>query len=95
MLQLGAKEVIIAARRTDELERVRTNSGFPMNVKIWQIDLSKLEECLNRAQELKIDKLDILINNGGVSQREIFTSIDFETVETLMNTNFMSHVALI
>lgn len=39
--------------------------------------------------------MDILINNGGVSQRETFENMDFDTIFTLVNTNFMSHIALI
>jgi len=39
--------------------------------------------------------LDILVNNGGVSQRETFENMDFDTTFTLINTNFMSHIALI
>lgn len=36
-----------------------------------------------------------MINNGGVSLRAQFFETDFDSAETLLNTNFLSHVALI
>ena len=51
MLKLGASEIIIAARRTNELQRV-ANASDPGKVKIWELDLSKPEECLEKAREL-------------------------------------------
>jgi NADP-dependent 3-hydroxy acid dehydrogenase YdfG len=39
-VSLGAAQVIIAARRTKELERVKSECSKPENVKIWTLDLS-------------------------------------------------------
>lgn len=50
---------------------------------------------MDRAAALKLDELDILINNGGVSLRKPFLDTDLDSAETLLNTNFMSHIALI
>ncbi len=58
------------------------------------MDLSKPEECLEIAKELNKHKIDILINNGGISMREEFINTKFETCEYMMNTNCMSHIAL-
>ena len=41
----------------------------------------------------KSEKVDILINNGGISQREEFKQLDFSVCETMMNTNVLSHIA--
>jgi short-subunit dehydrogenase len=45
-LELGAKQVIIAARNVKELERVKNESKYPERVKVIQMDLSKPDECL-------------------------------------------------
>ena len=50
---------------------------------------------LEKAKELKLADLDILVNNGGVSLRSPFVKADMSSAETLINTNFLSHVALI
>mmetsp|Transcript_42148 Transcript_42148/g.30322 ORF Transcript_42148/g.30322 Transcript_42148/m.30322 type:complete len:110 (-) Transcript_42148:340-669(-) len=48
-----------------------------------------------KAQEYNLtDKLDILVNNGGVSMRQEFVNTDFAVCEKLINTNTNSHIAL-
>ena len=39
--------------------------------------------------------MDILINNGGVSQRDIFENADLKIAKHLMNVNCLSPIALI
>lgn len=46
---MGAKRIIIAARRLNELERVKSECSRPEIVETWQIDLSKPQECLEAA----------------------------------------------
>jgi len=58
------------------------------------MDLSKPEECLRQASEIK-DPIDILVNNGGISMREEFVNTEFSTCEYMMNTNCLSHIALV
>lgn len=60
------------------------------------MDLSDPRKCLEKAKNFSlVSKVDILINNGGLSMREEFENTDFETCEYMMNTNCMSHIALI
>ena len=67
-IELGAAKVIIAARNVKELERVKRETNAPERVQILQMDLSKPQECLKKAQEeLKGIKIDILVNHGGLS----------------------------
>ena len=40
MIRLGAKKVIIAARRLNELERVKKETHYPEKVQVFQLDLS-------------------------------------------------------
>lgn len=57
-----------------------------------QMDLSKPNECLKQIQNLSVD---ILVNNGGLSMREEFVNTDYKTCEYMMNTNCLSHIALV
>ena len=95
MCNSGAKKIIIAARRVEELERVKKECSFPEIIECWQIDLNKPRECLEKAKNLNLKELDILVNNGGVSLRRPFKDTDYDSAETLLNTNFLSHIALI
>jgi dehydrogenase/reductase SDR family protein 7B len=93
-LKLGAKRIIIAARRVKELERVKQESGKPDCVSIVQIDLNEPRKVLEiLAPIFKEFTPDILINNGGISMREEFKNLDFSVCETMVNTNLLSHIA--
>lgn len=95
MIKMGAKKVIIAARRVEELERVKRECARPDAVQTFQLDLSKPEECSARCKELfSKEQVDILINNGGCSQRDLFEELDFSTMQSMMNINCMSHIAV-
>jgi len=80
-VDLGAAKVVIAARRTSELERVKRECSHPERVQLWTMDLTKPHECVKSAEALGLEKVDILVNNGGVSQRTQFLNMDFETCE--------------
>ena len=70
LAKLGAKKIIMAARRVSELERVKKECGETKSeIVIWSIDLSNPTKCFEEATEFAktLDCLDILINNGGVS----------------------------
>jgi short-subunit dehydrogenase len=95
-VELGAAKVIIAARTLRELERVKSECADPSRVQVLQLDLSKPEEVLKTATEaLKGVRVDILVNNGGLSMREEFCNMEFSTCQYMMNTNCMSHIALV
>ena len=95
MSHQGASRIILASRRLEELEKVRKECADPSKVECWTVDLSKPTEAMERAKDLKLDRLDVLVNNGGVSLRAPFVNSDLASAQTLMNTNFTSHIALI
>lgn len=47
------------------------------------------------SEALKGQKIDILVNNGGLSMREEFMDTTYDTCEYMMNTNCLSHIALV
>ena len=68
MNTLGCKKIIIAARRQNELDRVKKECQRPETIQTFILDLSKPEECLQKCTELFAkEKVDIVINNGGAS----------------------------
>lgn len=40
-----------------------------------------------------VEKVDIVVNNGGMSMREEFKNLDFSVCESMINTNLLSHIA--
>ena len=97
--QLAAKEntLIISARRKSELERVKKNCPETAQSKIhvFPLDLSDLDSLGVAAETaLNIHDVDVLINNGGISQRSLAAETAFEVDQRIMTVNFLSAVKL-
>jgi short-subunit dehydrogenase len=93
---LGA-HVIISARRLDQLERVKKRcERYTNKLDIITLDLENpdsIEEAYHEACELT-KKIDVLVNNAGLSQR----SLTFETPEhidrRIMEINYFGQIKL-
>ena len=98
--QLAEKgnSLIISARRSDELQRVKSNCSEKSqpNIHVLPLDLSdlaSLDEVGKKALQI-FDGIDVLVNNGGISQRSLVSETDFEVDQRIMNVNFLSAVKL-
>lgn len=91
-------KIIISARRETELERVKAacKAEEQSNIHVLPLDLSDLESLDKVADKaLKIHgRVDVLFNNGGISQRSKVIDTSFEVDEQLINVNFLSTVKL-
>ena len=98
--QLAARGniVIISARREEELNRVKENCPEVSrdDIHVIPLDLSDLSSLDNTAQKaLQIHgRVDVLFNNGGISQRSKVLDTSFEVDRRIMDVNFMSAVKL-
>ncbi len=92
--RMGAK-VVIAARSEDKLKQVASEiEALGAQVLAVRTDVTKKEDCQNlvdRALE-RFGKIDILINNAGVSMRAMFDQMKIEVFEQVMNINLMGTV---
>lgn len=93
----GAK-LILSARRKEELERVkgRCNEAARQDIRILPLDLAQsqsLEGTTQAAIQL-FGHVDILINNGGISQRSLVQESTMDVYRRLMEVNFFGAVAL-
>lgn len=88
--------LIISARRTSELERIKQACAHPQNVNILAIDLSS-EESVQLAISTCLKehvRIDMLFNNGGISQRAEAIDTDISVVRRMMEVDFFSNIAL-
>ncbi len=93
----GAK-LILSARRKEELERVKGNCppATQPDVRVLPLDLSK-SETLHLSTEAAIQifgHVDILVNNGGISQRSFAKETLIEVDRRIMEVNYFGPVAL-
>jgi dehydrogenase/reductase SDR family protein 7B len=88
---------ILSARREDELRRVADNSKLASSeYLILPLDLNTPETFEAKKNEAlkKFGHIDILINNGGVSQRSLAKDTSIEVDRRLMEVNYVGTVAL-
>lgn len=85
----GAK-VVMAARSVEKLEQIKNEMPEPAKVLCVKTDVAKEEDCKNLIEEtLKtFGRIDILINNAGISMRAMFIDLDLDVIKRLMDTNF-------
>lgn len=91
------QNLILSARRVNELERVATACGtLGAKCMVLPLDLTQLDDPEKLVQKAIsfTGNIDILINNGGISQRSLASETKIEVVRTLMEINFFGHVAL-
>jgi len=89
--------LILSARREKELQRVRKLTGLAdLDLMILPFDLSDTSKASAYAAQImnKFGRIDILINNGGFSQRSEAIETPLEIDRKLMEVNFFSYVAL-
>ncbi len=91
----GAK-LIISSRNVSKLAEVQMLCKNPDQVKILQVDLDdylNLEKLVNEAISL-FGIIDILINNGGISQRALAIDTGISVDAQIFKTNYFGTIAL-
>jgi short-subunit dehydrogenase len=89
--------LIISSRNTQELERVKQNvPSKDSAVYILPLDISDIKSAETAAQAVieKYGRIDVLINNAGVSQRSLAKDTPVAVDEKLMHINYLGTVAL-
>ncbi len=90
----GSK-VVMAARnagKLDELAGELRNNGH--DVLPVPTDVSKEEDCKNLIKQTldTYGRIDVLINNAGISMRALFEQTDLDVIRQLMDVNFWGTV---
>ena len=89
--------LILSSRRIEELTRVKEACIDHVDtVKILPLDLADTGELSGKVQEAisLFGSVDMLINNGGISQRAYAADSNMETIRQLMEVNFFGTIAL-
>lgn len=92
----GAK-LVLSARRENELERVKKNCQLPdENILVVPLDLAEHAGIKEKVVKVinHFGKIDILINNGGISQRSLVMETDMSVYKKLVDVDYLGTVAL-
>lgn len=90
-------KLVLSARREDELRRVATSAGLHENNHlILPLDLADQSSFDTKAKLVKerFGTIDVLINNGGISQRSLAKDTTLEVDRQLMEVNYFGAVGL-
>jgi len=88
--------IIISSRNADKLEQVKEQCHKPDKVGVLKMDLDdflNVDQLVQRAIAL-FGKIDILINNGGISQRSLAIDTGITIDNKIFKTNYFGTVAL-
>ncbi len=83
----------LGARRLDQLEILKMELGST-GILCVRTDVSIELECKNLIDKTitEFGRIDILINNAGISMRALFNNLDLEVIHRVMDVNFYGTV---
>lgn len=88
-LVLAARQYVNLCQLTAELEE-----KYKIRAVAVQADVSKETECefIIKQAIISFSKIDVLVNNAGLSMRALFADLDLNVLRTLMDVNFWGTV---
>jgi len=91
----GAK-LVLSSRRMNELERVKQACAYPNQVQLLQLDLEDSASLEGKVQEAIacFGQVDIMVHNGGVTQRSLVIDSSMAIHRRLMEVDYFSYVEL-
>jgi dehydrogenase/reductase SDR family protein 7B len=91
----GAK-LVLSARRADLLEQVRSRCEQPDQHMVLPLDLTDAASLPAAAAQVRerFGRVDVLINNGGISQRGTASETVLDVDRRIMEVNYMGTVGL-
>jgi len=89
-------QLILSSRKIPELERVKNNCADPSKVHIRQMDLAVHQSLPDIAKQVlqQFKRVDVLINNGGISQRALVKDTSVDVDKKIMDINYFGTVVL-
>jgi short-subunit dehydrogenase len=88
--------LVLSARRGDRLEAVRTACANPERHRILPLDLTDAAAIPSAVDSVlrQQGRVDVLVNNGGITQRSLAKDTRLEVDRRIMETNYFGTVAL-
>lgn len=88
-LVLGARQYVVLCEIAEQLQ-----ATYGIKAIAVQCDVSKEDDCilLIKQATLTFQRIDVLINNAGISMRALFEDLDLSVIRSLMDINFWGTV---
>ena len=92
----GAK-LVLSSRRENELNRVKANCNLPHeNILVVPLDLAEHDKMDQKVEQViaHFGRIDVLVNNGGISQRSLVIDTDISVYKKLVDVDYLGSVAI-
>lgn len=88
-LVLGARQYVTLCQITEDLER-----KYKIHAVAVQCDVTNEDDCAQLIKQtlLTFKKIDVLVNNAGISMRALFKDAEVNVLKKLMDVNFWGAV---
>jgi len=95
-LSAEGAQLILSSRRTEELERVKRSCVNQGNTKVLALDLLDTSSLAGKTSEAiaAFGHIDIMVHNGGISQRSYVNETGMEVQRKVMETDYFSYIEL-
>lgn len=90
-------KLVISARRESELQRVKEKTGLSNdNILLLPLDLEHHHDAKKWVEQViqKFGRIDVLLNNGGLSQKGTAMLTTTEVERKIMEINYFGNIAL-
>ncbi len=89
-------KIILSSRRKESLQKVKEKCKNKENIMILPLDLQAHDTIAEKTKEVikRFGSIDILINNGGISQRALTIDTSIETDKKIMDVNYFGAIIL-
>ena len=89
-------QLILSSRKEQDLQLVKNACKNPNKVKVIPLDLEDFTnlEPVTKEAIAAFGKIDILVNNGGISQRSLVKDTDIQVDKRIMDINYLGNVTL-
>ncbi len=86
-------KLVLAARRIERLKELE-NQFKGVEILSVKTDVTVEDDCKNLIHKAveKFGKIDVLINNAGISMRALFEQVDLKVIRQVMDVNFWGTV---
>ncbi|MBA3664113.1 MAG: SDR family oxidoreductase [Bacteroidetes bacterium] len=94
LARMGAR-LVLSARREEELKRVGVATNLPpLDLFILPFDLENTSNASSLIAQIinKFGRIDMLVNNGGFSQRSSVIETPVEIDRKIMEVNYFAHI---
>ncbi len=93
----AGSKLVLSSRREAELNRVKKACKLPdESVLVLPLDLMEQDQMPEKAQRVldHFGRIDLLINNGGISQRSLVKDTEMSVYRRLMDVDYLGTVAI-